>query len=942
MILKNMETMKNITCILSVFGLTLIWSWTNAQNTTTIPLDERVRYGKLENGMTYYVMHNEEPKERVSLYFVQNVGAILEEEPQNGLAHFLEHMAFNGLEHYPGKKMLEYLESYGIKFGADINAYTAQDETVYMLKNLHSTNENLLDSALLVLHDWSGGLLLEGDEIEAERGVIHEEWRTRRDSRFRLMKQTSPYLYNHSQYAKRDVIGSLDVIDNFEHKELRNYYKKWYGPDLQAVIVVGDVDADKVEQKVKTLFSKIPSRENMAERVYYPVEDTEELGFVVAKDREAQGVAINWFFRLDPDKVKDEAFMRKRMANGMMSSMINNRLSELTRKPECPALRMRIGTFGLARTKNAAYLSVSPKENQEKEAFALLVTEMERIRRFGFTEPELERVKTNYQRQYEAYEKEYDKVDNEEWAKQLGNHFLKADPFPSLKWEMDFAKKTIAAISLKEIYGQLSVFQNVNNSVIAVQGPDKEEINYPSKEELLGELTKVMTSNITAYEDDAIDSPLVSDELTEKKFVSEEALAGAEGATLYKLENGAKVVVMPTELSNDEIMFSAFSFGGTSLVQKGDLASASLATNLAAMSGLGDFNAIQLRKKLTGKIAEVKVFIGQNTEAMSGSSSVQDFETMLQLLYQKFEHPRFEKESFETMLAGMNNQLAYIKTDNDKAFGDTLNMVSTNYHPRTVLFNEAFIASADFDKAKAIYKDRIQDASDFTFVFVGNIDEGKHLPLIKKYVGSLSSTNRSETWVNHNVQPADGYTFRSVERSMEVKKATVSYTLFSDVKYNLETRVYVRAISSLLSKRYLETIREQEGGTYGVGVRPAISKHPDEQAIIRMKFDCDPEKRERLTKIMKDEIENMLKNGVDEEDLKEIKKSNLKNREEAEHQNSFWMNVIQGSLMNDEPITDTEGYNKMVESMSAKSVQKFARKLFKDTDIIEVVMVPKK
>ncbi len=934
--------MKKLFGLLFIGMLLLQGTFVVAQNTTTIPLDSRVKYGKLSNGMTYYIMHNEEPKERASLYFVQNVGAILEEDSQDGLAHFLEHMAFNGLENFPGKKMLNYLESKGIKFGADINAYTAQDETVYNLSNIPATDENLLDSALLVLHDWSGGLLLEGEEIESERGVIHEEWRTRRNSRFRLMKQTMPYMYNNSQYARRDVIGSLDVIDNFEHQELKDYYEKWYRPDLQAVVVVGDVDADKLEQKVKDLFSKIPAKKNPAERVYYPVEDSKELGFVVAKDKEAQGVGINWIFRKDPTTVKDEAYMRKDMAQGMMASMINNRLSELTRKPDCPALKLGIGSFNMARTKDAVYMSIQPKENKEKEAFALMITELERARRFGFNESELERVKTNYLRQYEAYEKEYEKVDNETWAKQLGDNFLKANPFPSLEWEMSFAKKTIPAITLKEVYAHLADFQNINNSVITISGPDKEEITYPTQQELFEEVKKVMTSEITAYEDEAIDSPLVTDELTEKNFVSETPVKGVDNATLYKLENGVQVVIMPTELSKDEIIMSAYSFGGTSLLSKDDLVSANLATSIASMSGVGDFNAIQLRKKLTGKIANVKVSIGGNTEGFSGSSSVQDFETMLQLLYQKFEHPRFEKESFETMVGSMKNQLAYIKTDNGQAFKDTISMVSSNYSPRNILFNEEFVSSADFDKAKAIYKDRIQDASDFTFVFVGNIDAEKHIPMIKKYVGSLSSTNRTENWVNHNIKPAEGYTSRVVERPMEVEKATVYYALYNDVKYNLETRVYVRAIASLLGKRYLETIREQEGGSYGVSVRPSISKRPYERAIITMNFDCDPEKREKLTKIMKDEIENLVKNGVDVDDLNEIKQSNIKSRQEAEDQNNFWLSVIQGSLINDEPITDTEGYNKLVESLSAKSVQKFAKKLFKGYDSIEVVMVPEK
>ena len=934
--------MKQMTRILCVLSLTLIMGWANAQNTTTIPLDERVRTGKLDNGMTYYIMHNQEPKERVSLYFAQNVGAILEEDSQNGLAHFLEHMAFNGLEHYPGKSMFKYLESYGIEFGKDINAYTAQDETVYMLKNLPSTNENLLDSAMLVLYDWSGGLLLEAEEIEAERGVIHEEWRTRRDSRFRIMKQLSPQMFNHSQYAKRDIIGSLDVIDNFEHQELRDYYKKWYRPDLQSVVIVGDVDTDKVEQKVKELFSKIPLSKNAAERVYYPVDDTEEMGYVLAKDKEAQGVSIDWIFRFDQTRVKDEAYMRNKMAEGMMTSMVNNRLVELTQKPECPALKMQIGSFELARTKNAAFLSVGPKENKEKEAFALLMTEMERVRRFGFTNSELERVKTNYLRQYEAYEKQYDKVSNDKWAEQIGEHFLKAEPFPSLDWEVEFAKKAIADISLNEVNQKLSVFKSVNNSLLAVQGPDKEEINYPTKEELLAEIEKVKASDITAYKDDVVDAPLVTDELNEKDFVSEEAFEGIDGATVYKLENGAKVIVMPTELGKDKISFNAFSFGGASLVAKDDLVSANMAPTIAEMSGLGDLNATQLKKKLTGKIAEVKVFIGSNEENLSGSSSVQDFETLLQLMYQKFEHPRFEKGAFQAMISGMKNQLVYAKSDNQKALGDTLSMVSSNYHPRTILFDEELIASLDFDKVQAMYKDRFQDASDFTFVFVGNIDEDKHLPLIKKYVGNLSSTNRSETWVNHNMNPADGHTFRKVERQMATDKATVNYHIYSDVKYNLKTRVYVRTIADLLDKRFMATIREQEGGTYGVSVQPVISKRPNEQAVFRIKFDCDPEKREKLTQIMKDEIENMLKNGVNEDDLKELKSNNLKSRQEAEHRNGFWMGAIMSSLMNDEAYTPTEDYNKLVESMSAKSVQKFAKKLFKNTDTVEVVMVPEK
>ncbi len=931
--------MKKAIKLLFVCVLLFQISGINAQNKTTIPLDSRVRYGKLSNGMTYYIMHNEEPKERASLYFVQNVGAILEEDSQNGLAHFLEHMAFNGLEHYPGKSMLNYLEANGIKFGQDINAYTAQDQTVYNLSNIPSTREALLDSALLVLHDWSGSLLLEPEEIDAERGVIREEWRTRRNSRFRLMSQTRPYMFNFSKYAERDVIGSLDVINNFKYQELRDYYHKWYRPGLQAVVVVGDVDAEKVEQKVKELFSSIPAKENPAERVYYTVEDSKELGYVVAKDKEAQGVGINWIFRHDAAKVKNEAYMRKDMAGDMLSSMLNNRLSELTRKPECPALGMGIGFFSLARTKDASYMAVSPKENKEKEAFALLITEVERARRFGFNESELDRVKTSFLRRYESYEKEYEKVDNETWAEQLADNFLNASPFPSLEWEMNFAKKTIPSITLEEVYALLDEFSNVNNSVITITGPDKEDVQYPTKEELLAEIKTVKESELTAYEDEASDSPLVTDELEDKKIVSESVVSGTD-AKMYTLENGARVVVYPTELSKDEILFSAYSFGGTSLLKQDQLESGNLATTIAGMSGLGDFNATQLKKKLTGKLASVSPSIGSLTEGFSGSASPQDFETMLQLLYLKFTHPRFEEETFQTIKGSLTNQLSFIAADNSKAFKDTIGMVESNYSPRNLLFNKDFVDHVDFEKAKAIYLDRFQDADDFTFIFVGNIDVEKDLPLIAKYIGNIKSTDRKENWVNHNIRPAKGYTKRTVEREMEFPKATVYYSLINDVDYSLKTRTYVRVIAELLNKRYLETIREEEGGSYGVSVQPSISKRTYEHASITMYFDCDPEKMDKLIGIMKAEIDNLVKNGVKVDDLEEIKKSYLKSREESENENSFWLSVIQGSLINDEPITNTEGFNKIVNDLSAKSVQKYAKKFFKGYDSVEVVMVP--
>ncbi len=933
--------MKTITKTLGVVILFLSLGLAHAQNKTTIPLDQRVKSGVLSNGMHYYIMHNEEPKQRVSLYFVQNVGAILENDTQNGLAHFLEHMAFNGLEHYPGKSMLKYLEANGVEFGRDINAYTAQDQTVYNLSNIPSTNENLLDSALLVLHDWSGSLLLEGEEIDAERGVIREEWRTRRNSNFRLNSQSNPYLYNHSQYAKRDVIGDLDVINNFDHQELRDYYHKWYRPDLQAVVVVGDVDVDRIEKVVKEMFSTIPLQKDAAERVYYSVGESKEHGFVVAKDKEAQGISVSWLYRLPGDSVRDEAYMRKSLCESIFYSVINNRLSELTRKPDCDALQMGLGSFSLTRTSNSAYLAVVPKDKKTYEAFELLLTEVERAKRYGFEDSEIQRAKTNILRQYEAYQKEYDKVDNESWAQDLAEYFLSAEPFASLEWTMNYVNTTVPEITTEEINTVFADFTNENNSVIIVNGPDSPDVVYPTKDELLSIASKIQHKELSVYEDDASDEPLVSEELTAKSIVSEEKVKGVD-ANIYTLENGAKVILYPTELAKDEILMSAYSDGGLSLVGKEDLASANLATSIASMSGLGNFTSVQLSKKLTGKVASVSGSIGEFSEGFGGSASPQDFETMLQLLYLKFMQPRFDSTSFQTIKGMLQNNLIYNATDNNKAFKDTIALLSGNYSDRTLLFDSAFVANVRFDVAKEVYLDRLQDASDFTFIFVGNIDEAKDLPLIQKYIGNIASTHRKETWKDHKEKPAAGISKRTIEREMEVPKATVYYTLYQDMKYNLKDRLYVNILADLLSKRYLETIREQEGGSYGVGVSPSTSKLAYPHASITMQFDCDPEKVDRLTSILKEEIDSLVQNGPIETDLNEIKKSYIKGRDEYEHQNGYWLSVIKRVVKDNEPVYTQAEYDSLVNGYTAKDVQKYAKKFFKNNDIVEVVMLPKK
>lgn len=918
----------------SILGLTSF-----AQYTTQVPLNEAVKTGKLKNGMTYYIMHNEEPKDRASFYFVQNVGAILEDDAQNGLAHFLEHMAFNGLKNFPGKNMLDYLEKNGILFGRDINAYTAQDETVYNISNIPTASENLLDSTLLVLHDWSGGLLLEGKEIESERGVIHEEWRTRRNSRFRLNGKTSPVMYNHSKYAERDVIGSLDVIDNFEHSALRDYYKKWYRPDLQAVVIVGDIDAEKMEAKVKELFSKIPMPKNAAERTYTQIEDSKELEYIVAKDKEAQRMNIMWLFRRDLDAVKTESTERKAMIKSMAQQMLKSRISEKTKKLECSSVGMEFGGFDMARTKGADYIYVAPKQGKELDAFAEVLTELERVKRHGFTTSELSRTKKQVGRSYESYYANRAKISNDSWAKQLGDLYLKAKSFPSIEWEMQFAGKTIPSITLDEVNAFVKTYSNEANSALILTGPDNATQVYPTKEDLLAVAAKVKSSNVEAYKEEGSDKPLVSTKLNPAKIISNFEVEGTD-AKGYVLENGAKVVVLSTELSKDNISMSSFSFGGTSLLDTKDLASADMATGIVGMSGVGEFNATNLKKKLAGKIVGLQANLGGLTEGFSGSASPQDFETLMQLLYLNFEAPRFEKAPFDAQMARINNYLANIGVDNKKALKDTISLASTNYSPRTLLFGEEFVKNIDFNRASEIYKERFSDASDFTFIFVGNIDEKKHLPMIQKYIGNISSSNRKESFVDHKVGPAKGKTSKIFDRKMAVPKTTVSYAVSGDLDYNLKNRLMLNVVGQLLSKRYMTTIREEEGGSYGVGCSPSSSKLPNPEFSININFDCDPAKRDRLVEIVEEEIVRIQKEACNAADLVEIKNNFIKGREEAELQNSFWMGAIQKNLMLGSEFTSKEDYKKIIEGIDAAAVKKFAKKLLKKTNIVEVIMNP--
>ncbi|WP_456311737.1 M16 family metallopeptidase [Pseudomonas shirazensis] len=913
----------------------------SAQFSTTIPLNPEVATGKLKNGMKYYVLHNEWPKDRVCFYFAQNVGAILENDDQDGLAHFLEHMAFNGTQNFEGKGIIDMLEKKGVRFGADINAYTAQDQTVYNISNVPSTENELIDSCLLALHDWSGFLSLKDAEIDGERGVIREEWRTRRNSDFRLNSQTNKVLYKGSKYADRDVIGDLNIINTFDYKVLRDYYKKWYRPDLQAVIVVGDIDVKEVEQKIIKLFSTIEMPQNPAERYYTEIPDNKVMDYVLAKDKEANETKIALYYKRDLPKVINSESVAKDWINSIGISMLNRRYQEFIQNGKTAAIAFGAGISEVSRLEDSFNLVVIPKNGQSKEAFKELLIEMERAYRYGFTQKELDRNKESILSYYQNLLQNKDKIDSDDLSEQLVSFFLKATPFEGVEKEYENVQARLKNITLEDINAAVKTWQTPDNRLLMVTGPDKKEVLYPSKTDYVKIMDGVKKMPLEKYIEADTDQPLIKEELKGATVVKEAIVEGIPNAKSYVLSNGAKVILYPTSLAKDEILFSAFSKGGTSLIKTEDIPSAQMAVSLAENSGLGNFKNSDLQDKLNGKIVNIKPYITELTEGFKGSSNQKDLETMLQLLYLHFENPRFDKDSYSRMITEYRNSLENSANTNPKVFQDTISQLNSNHNKRIPLFNEAFIKQLSFEKSESIYRERIQNAADFTFFFVGNLPENA-LSIIEKYVGSIASNlNQKENFKDNHIEPAAGISKQLLVREMDVPKASVYVKFLQKAPYTYKNGFTLYIISELLSKKYRDIIREEEGGSYGVHVAGGTSRLPESDYGLTINFDSDPEKEIKLTKVIYEQIELIQKNLANADEVESIKKTILKSRAEKVVTNGFWLSNLSAMELYSEGFKDDIMYQKTLSEITTEDIQIFAKEFFNQPKTVEVIMKSK-
>lgn len=913
-----------------------------------IPVDKNVRIGKLDNGLTYYIRRNALPEHRVEFYIAQKVGSILEEPQQRGLAHFLEHMCFNGTKNFPGNEkglgIIPWCETKGIKFGVNLNAYTSVDETVYNISNVPTENPNVVDSCLLILHDWSNAVLLEDKEIDKERGVIHEEWRSRNSGLLRLYTEAQPVMYPGSKYADCMPIGSIDVIDNFPYQAIRDYYTKWYRPDLQGIIIVGDIDVDAMEQKLKATFADVKAPVNPAERIYFPVPDNKEPLVYIGKDKEVDDPSFTIFFKQDatPDSIKGNMmYMLQDYLLSMAMDMLNSRLNELRQSANPPFIYASAGynDFFLSKTKEAFSLSAGSKADGINEALKAVLAEVERVRRFGFTESEYERARANYLQHLESAYTEREKNKNDVYVRQYVQHFLNAEPIPGIEFEystMSQVAPNIPVIAINQLVQTQLVADT--NQVVFIAAPEKEGMQYPTKEEVIALLKGMKDLDVKAYVDKVSNEPLMKEAPKGGKIVSEKQDA-IYGTTELTLSNGVKVYIKKTDFKADEIRMKAYSAGGNSLFNTKDALNFNqhVMNDVVSVGGIGNFSKIDLTKMLAGKKVSVSAGVGETQEYVHGNCSPKDFETLMQLTYLTFTAPRKDEEAFASFKSRLKAQLESAEANPLSSIGDTLNKVMYNNHPRIINLKPDMVDKIDYDRVIELYKERFANAGDFNFYFVGNIDLEKDRSLIEQYLGALPATGATKESIRDNhVDIQKGNIVNEYAKEQQTPMATVIMLYSGQCKYNLRNNILMDFLTQTLDIIYTEEVREKEGGTYGVSAYGRLTKAPKEQLVLQIFYQTDPAKKDHLNGIIDQQLQKVAAEGPTAEHLQKIKEYMLKKYKDNQKENGYWLGNLDEYFSTG--IDNTKDYEATINAVTAKDIQQFAADILKQGNKITVVL----
>lgn len=934
---------KNVTIIVCL--LLLFSSVLPAQNDLHLLRDPLVRSGKLDNGLTYYIRHNAYPEKRADFYIAQNVGSILEEDSQLGLAHFLEHMAFNGTKNFPGRKnMLDYLEKNGAKFGENINAYTSYDETVYNLSNIPVIRETLIDSCLLILHDWSSFITLENAEIDKERNIINEEWRTRNGASTRTMDLLFKFAFAGTKYADRMPIGKMDVVMNFSHQTLKDYYHKWYRPDLQAIIVVGDIDVDKIESTIQTMFSDIKKPIDPAKREYIEIKDYDEPKIITITDPENISTNVSVYYphpAQDKQTKQSESGYKTSLIRRLVSNMLSFRLAEIAQKQDSPFLGAHAnnGDFLIVPTKEAWTLEANCKKGEIENALDALLTENERAIKYGFTNSELEREKAAFISTLENAYNNREKQLNSSYVREYVSNFTTGEPVFGIENEYKLAKKILSTINIEIVNECIREISANKNALIVVTGPQKEGLIYPNNAQLLTIFQNTSQKQLTPYNEKTLPSDLIEEMPASGKIIKE-TYNKDFGSTEWILDNGIHVVLKKTDYKDDQILFSSVGYGGTSLFSDDEALNAKLIRNVIPLGGFGQFSNIELSKILSSKSINVGISISNTTQGLTGSSSVKDLKTMMQLAYLTMTQPGKDKEAYNSFINRLRNQLENVSSSPSTVFSDSLMTSIYGNNPRIQRIHLEDIDRLDYDRIIGMYKELFAYPSTQTFTFIGSIDEATLKPLVEKYLGALPKTSHKAEYKNNNSNMRKGTFSKIFTQYMENPKATSTTFYWANLKRNLKNSITINVLNQILDLVYTRTIREAEGGTYGVTTRASIEKAPnDGRTSLQIAFDTNPEKEAHLRALAQTELLNIANKGPEYNDFKKTMEYMEKSLNESTKTNAYWLGILSTFYLSREDYHST--YLRTLHEIKPEDVQTLLQNLLKQQNKIEVVMLPK-
>ena len=941
--------MKKLFAALMLMLMAFSFNVLMAQEMPPIPVDNAVRIGKLDCGLTYYIRHNNYPENRVNFYIAQRVGSIQEEESQRGLAHFLEHMAFNGSEHFngEGKSIIDYTRSLGVNFGGDMNAYTSIAETVYNINDVPSTRQSAIDSCLLILKDWSTGLLLTDEEIDKERGVIHEEWRLGQSAQMRMLERQLETLFPDSKFGKRLPIGLMSVVDYFPYNELRDYYHKWYRPDNQALVIVGDVDVDHIEAQIKEMYKGYTLDPNAAQVVREPVPDNETPIIVVDKDKEQQYSEVSVMFKHEtetPEEKQTMDYLIIDYVKDMITDMLNTRFKDLAQEPDCPFDNAYCydGEYILANTMDALTIDIMPKEGKAEAATQAAIIEALRAAKYGFTASEYQRASDEYMSRLERRYNERDKISNENYGRQYCSNFLDGEPIPSIEMRYQIMSQVAPMIPVDAINSALPELINTDgkNLVISNFNQEKDGAVYPTVEGLKAAVDAANSANIEAYVDNVKNEPLMTKK-PKKGKIKKESANETFGYKELELSNGARVILKKTDYKQDEIRMSAFQRGGQSLYDEKDWANMQMLSTLNSITGVGNFSNSELDKALAGKQVGLYLNIGEYTDQLSGNSTVKDLETLFQLIYLKFTALNKDEKKFNQIMSLMETQLKNKDLMPESALSDSLQYIMGNYSWRNKPFNVEDLKQVNLDRIMEIAKERTANAANYTFTFVGNFDEATIRPLIEQYIASLPAKKGTKSnWVNYMEMPKGEVLCHFNKKMESPKEYEIVIWHNNDMPHTLENEVKTEILAECLSRVYLQKIREDAGAAYSTDAVGQTSMAGDRP--ITMVFavcPVNPEYEEMALNIINEEMKNAC-TTIDATALTEAAEQMLKDYATNAKENWFWLSAIQEYLIHG--YDGVTSYEQIVKAQTPETIAAYARQLYNAGNKIELVMSPEK